>query len=131
MLTLGSMFHAQHTGVPALIAVCFYLAGFAISFGPIVWIMLTEMYPVPIRGQAMSIAVAAQWIANLLVSGTFPLLLGDSTLNAAWNHAFPFWLYGALGIVAAFVVMRYLPETRGVRTEGLVALWKREDAVAR
>jgi SP family xylose:H+ symportor-like MFS transporter len=130
MLTLGSMFHLQHTGLPALVAICFFLAGFAVSFGPIVWIMLTEIYPAPIRGQAMSYAVAAQWVANLLVSGTFPLLLGNVELSAAYNHGFPFWLYGSFGILAAFVVMRHVPETRGVDSEMLVALWRREDVAA-
>jgi MFS transporter, SP family, xylose:H+ symportor len=127
MLVLGSLFHSQITGALALVAICVYLAGFAVSFGPIVWIMLTEIYPAPIRGQAMSVAVASQWIANLLVSATFPLLFGSDSLNAAWSHAFPFWLYGAFGIFAAFIVMRYVPETRGVDSDQLAALWHRED----
>jgi SP family xylose:H+ symportor-like MFS transporter len=130
MLVLGSLFHSQNTGILGLIAICLYLAGFALSFGPIVWIMLTEIYPAPIRGKAMSVAVSAQWIANLLVSATFPLLLGNDTLNAAWNHAFPFWLYGSFGILAAFVVLRYVPETRGVDSELLAGLWRREDVAA-
>ncbi len=130
MLTLGALFHAQNTGMFGLAAICIYLAGFAISFGPIVWIMMTEIYPAPIRGQAMSIAVASQWIANLAVSATFPLLLGNDTLNSAWNHGFPFLLYGSFGLLAAFVVMRYVPETRGVDSESLVALWRREDVAA-
>jgi SP family xylose:H+ symportor-like MFS transporter len=130
MLVLGSLFHTQHTGLVALLAICLYLAGFALSFGPIVWIMLTEIYPEPIRGQAMSYAVAAQWIANLLVSGTFPLLLGNDTLNAAWNHGFPFWVYGSLALLAAFFVMKFVPETRGVDSEMLAALWRREDVAA-
>ena len=127
MLALGSLFHTQQAGSFGLAAVCLYLAGFALSFGPIVWIMMTEIYPAPIRGQAMSLAVASQWIANLLVSGTFPLLLGNDTLNGAWNYAFPFWLYGSLAIIAAFIVLRYVPETRGVDSEHLTALWRRED----
>jgi SP family xylose:H+ symportor-like MFS transporter len=126
MLLLGSLFSSQNTGLLGLAAICLYLVGFALSFGPIVWIMLTEIYPEPIRGQAMSIAVASQWIANLLISATFPLLLGNDTLNAAWHHGFPFWLYGSFGILAAFIVMRYVPETRGVDGESLAALWKRE-----
>jgi SP family xylose:H+ symportor-like MFS transporter len=130
MLMLGSLFHSQNTGALALVAICFYLAGFAVSFGPIVWIMLTEIYPAPIRGQAMSIAVASQWIANLLVSGTFPLLLGNDGLNAAWNHGFAFWLYGSLAILAAFIVMKFVPETRGVDSDSLAALWRREDVSA-
>jgi MFS transporter, SP family, xylose:H+ symportor len=127
MLALGSLFHSQQAGVFGLAAICLYLAGFAVSFGPIVWIMMTEIYPAPIRGQAMSLAVASQWIANLLVSGTFPLLLGNDTLNAAWNHGFPFWLYGSFGIIAAFIVLRYVPETRGVDSEHLSALWRRAE----
>jgi MFS transporter, SP family, xylose:H+ symportor len=130
MLMLGSLFHSQNTGPLALIAICFYLAGFAVSFGPIVWIMLTEIYPAPIRGQAMSIAVAAQWVANLVVCATFPMLFGNDTLNAAWSHGFPFWLYGSLAIVATFVVMRFVPETRGVDSDMLAALWRREDIAA-
>lgn len=127
MLMLGSMFSSQNTGLLGLAAICLYLVGFALSFGPIVWIMLTEIYPAPIRGQAMSIAVASQWIANLLISATFPLLLGNDTLNAAWHHGFPFWLYGSFGIVAAFIVMRYVPETRGVDGDSVAALWRREE----
>jgi SP family xylose:H+ symportor-like MFS transporter len=130
MLMLGSLFHAENTGPLALVVICCYLAGFAVSFGPIVWIMLTEIYPAPIRGQAMSIAVAAQWIANLLVSGTFPLLLGNDTLNGAWNHGFPFWLYGSLALLAAFIVMKFVPETRAVDSEQLAALWRQEEVEA-
>jgi SP family xylose:H+ symportor-like MFS transporter len=130
MIALGVLFHANQTGVAGLIAICAYLAGFAISFGPIVWIMLTEIYPEPIKGRAMTLAVAAQWIANLLVSATFPLMLGNDTLNASWNHGFPFWVYGACGIIAAFVVMRFVPETNGVDSDSLAALWRREDVAA-
>ena len=130
MLTLGSLFHSQNTGLLGLVAICFYLAGFAISFGPVVWIMLSEIYPAPIRGQAMSLAVATQWVANLLVAGTFPLLLGNETLNAAWNHGFAFWVYGGCAILASFVVLRFVPETRGVDSEMLAGLWRREDAPA-
>jgi SP family xylose:H+ symportor-like MFS transporter len=127
MLSLGALFDAQQTGVFGLVAMCFFLAGFAISFGPIVWIMMTELFPSPIRGKAMPIAVASQWIANLLVSGSFPLIMGNDTLNQAWNHGFAFWLYGGFSLLAAFVVMRYVPETRGVDSDQLSALWKRED----
>ena len=68
----------------------------------------------------MSIAVASQWIANLLVSATFPLLLGNDSLNAAWNHGFPFWLYGSFGILAAFIVhaLRARDAGRGQRLAG-------------
>jgi len=127
MLTLGALFHTQTVATWGLAAICCYLAGFALSFGPIVWIMMSEIYPAPIRSQAMSIAVASQWVANLLVSGTFPLLLGNGTLNAAWNHGFPFWIYGSFALLAAFIVLRFVPETRGVDSEHLSALWRKEE----
>jgi SP family xylose:H+ symportor-like MFS transporter len=127
MIALGVLFHSNHTGVLAFVAICAFLAGFAVSFGPIVWIMLSEIYPEPIKGQAMSLAVAAQWIANLLVSATFPMMLRNDALNASWNHGFAFWLYGACGIAAAFVVMQFIPETRGVDSESMAALWRREE----
>jgi SP family xylose:H+ symportor-like MFS transporter len=130
MLVLGILFHLNQTGIFGLIAICTFLAGFAVSFGPIVWIMLTEIYPAPIKGKAMSLAVAAQWTANLLVSATFPMLLRSEALNTSWNHGFAFWLYGAFGILAAFVVMRFIPETRGVDSDMLAALWRREDVAA-
>jgi SP family xylose:H+ symportor-like MFS transporter len=130
MWSLGLLFQAEHTGTFGLIAMCCFLAGFAISFGPIVWIMMTELFPAPIRGQAMSVAVASQWIANLLVAGSFPLLMGSDALNAAWHHGFAFLLYGSFALLAAFVVMRYVPETRGVDNDQLSALWRREDLAA-
>ncbi len=130
MLALGSLFHTQQTGAYGLAAVCCFLVGFAISFGPIVWIMMTELFPLPIRGQAMGVAVASQWVANLLVSGTFPWLFGSDALNSAWSHGFAFWLYGGLAVTSAFVVMRFVPETRGVDGEALSALWRREEAAA-
>ena len=130
-LALGSLFDSQQTGIYGLVAVCCFFAGFAISFGPIVWIMMTELFPEPIRGRAMAAAVASQWIANLLVSGTFPWIFGNEFLNQAWSHGFAFWLYGGFAIVAAFVVTKYVPETRGVHSEHLSALWRREEAAAR
>lgn len=130
MLVLGSMFHSNNTGIAALIAICAFLAGFAVSFGPVVWIMLTEIYPAAIKQQAMSLAVAAQWIANLLVSGTFPMLLGHDGLNLSYHHGFAFWVYGTIGLIAAFVVMKFVPETRGVDSDLLAVLWRREDREA-
>jgi SP family xylose:H+ symportor-like MFS transporter len=130
MLALGSFFHTQQEGVLGLVAACGFLAGFAISFGPIVWIMMSELFPAPIRGRAMALAVASQWAANLLVSGTFPWLFRNEALNAAWSHGLAFWIYGSFAMLGVYVVMRHVPETRGVDSEHLSALWRREEAAA-
>ena len=129
MIALGSMFHAESTGTCGLIAMCCYMAGLGMSFGPIVWIMMSEIFPAPIRGQAMSMAIAAQWSANFLVSFTFPVMFGDSTLNGFAHGGFAFWIYGAFGVLAAFVVLRFVPETKGVDGERLGAFWRRQAGI--
>jgi SP family xylose:H+ symportor-like MFS transporter len=110
-------FHGSSTF--GLIAVFCYLTGLGVSFGPIVWIMLSEMYPAPIRAQAMSSAVTAQWGANFLVAASFPWLFHDSSVA--------FWIYGGFAVLAAFVVLRFVPETKGIDSERLGAFWRREN----
>ena len=65
MLTLGFLFYTGNVGTPALIAAVAYIAGFALSWGPVVWVLLSEIFPNAIKSQAMAIAVAAQWIGEL------------------------------------------------------------------
>jgi MFS transporter, SP family, xylose:H+ symportor len=131
MMAIGTLFQTEVTGTYGLVAICCYLAGLGMSFGPIVWILMSELFPPPIRGQAMSIAIAAQWAANFLVASTFPMLFGDSTLTALAHHSFPFWIYGAFALLAAFVVSRYVPETKGVDHEVLGAFWRHHDRMDR
>jgi SP family xylose:H+ symportor-like MFS transporter len=126
MVTIGSLFEDGTAGAYGLSALCLYMVGFGVSFGPIVWIMMSEIFPPPIRSQAMSLTVAAQWGANCLVSFTFPVMFGNSGLNDFAHGGFAFWIYGAFGLLAAFVVMRYVPETKGVDGDQVAALWRRE-----
>jgi len=126
MMALGALFENENTGVYGLIAMCCYMVALGISFGPIVWIMMSEVFPAPIRGQAMSVAISAQWGANFLVSFTFPVMFGDSGLNAFGHGGFAFWIYGAFGLLAAFVVLRFVPETKGIDGDQVAALWRRE-----
>jgi MFS transporter, SP family, xylose:H+ symportor len=130
MMALASMFQMQSSATFGLIAMCCYLIGLGISFGPIVWIILSEMYPAPIRAQAMSMTVTAQWGANFLVAVSFPVLFGSSALNAATNGGFAFWIYGGFSVLAAFVVLRFVPETKGIDSERLDAFWRRQTAIA-
>jgi len=123
MLTLGCLFNAQVVGLAALIAVVVYIGGFALSWGPVAWVMLSEMFPNSIKGKAMALAVAAQWIANLLVSASFKVLDGNSTLNALFHHGLAYWLYGVMSILAGIFVIRYVPETKGRSLEAIQDLW--------
>jgi SP family xylose:H+ symportor-like MFS transporter len=128
MLTLGFLFYTNHVGVVALVAVVAYIAGFALSWGPVVWVLLSEIFPNPVKGKAMAIAVAAQWAANILVSMSFKVLIGSSALNALFNHAFPYWIYGAMSILAALFVLRFVPETKERKLEEIHELWARARA---
>ncbi len=99
MMALGSLFRTDHASAYGLTAMCLYMAGLGMSFGPIVWILMSEIFPPPIRAQAMSLAIAAQWGANFLVSFTFPIMFGDAALNGFAHGGFAFWIYGGFGIL--------------------------------
>ena len=125
MFTLGSLFNANALGLPALIAMLVYIAGFAMSWGPVTWVLLSEIFPNPIKGKAMAIAVVAQWVANLAVSWSFKVIDGNSWLVAQFNHGFAYWVYGVMGVLAALFVLRAVPETKGRHLEDMHHLWAR------
>ena len=129
MMAVGAMFQTDNTATWGLAAICCYLIGFGVSFGPIVWIMFSEIFPGPIRGQALSIAVATQWGANFLVGTTFPMMFGNSTLDAFAHGGLAFFVYGGFGLLGAFVVLRYVPETKGLDNDHAGAFWHRQIGV--
>ncbi len=101
----------------AMISLPVYVACFAIGLGPVFWLLISEIYPLKIRGRAMSVATVTNWAANLLVALTFLSLL--HTLGRSWT----FWLYGIVGIVAWVFVYRLVPETKGSTLEEIDARW--------
>jgi len=122
MFALGFFFFFQSLGVGALVAMGIYVAAFAISWGPITWVMLSEIFPNSIRG-AMSIAVAAQWVANLTISWTFPMMNDNAVLTNLFHHGFSYWVYGAMGILAIIFVWKMVTETKGRTLEDMGELW--------
>ena len=124
MLALGSCFYLNSLGYLALFFMLLYTAGFAMSWGPVTWVLLSEIFPNSIRG-AMSIAVAAQWIANLIVSWTFPRMNDNTWLTGQFHHGFSYWIYGLMGIIAAVFVWKLVPETKGKTLEEMEKLWKK------
>ncbi|MFO7853490.1 MAG: D-xylose transporter XylE [Bacteroidota bacterium] len=125
MFTLGFFFFFQSLGVGALVAMGVYTAAFAMSWGPVTWVLLSEIFPNAIRG-VMSIAVAAMWIANLSVSWTFPMMNDNVTLTELFNHGFAYWVYGFMGILAALFLWKMVPETKGKALEDMEELWSRK-----
>lgn len=124
MFVLAYLFQVRDLGLPSLIAVVAYVGGFSLSWGPITWVMLAEIFPTSIKGQAMGIAVAAQWLANILVSWSFRVMDGSSYLNAAFHHSFAYWLYGAMSVLASLFVWRFVPETKGHSLEEIQSMWE-------
>jgi SP family xylose:H+ symportor-like MFS transporter len=88
-------------------------------------VLLSEIFPNKIRGRAMAIAVAMQWIANYLVSWTFPMLDDSSLLTAAFHHGFSYWIYAFMGFLAAIFIWKLVPETKGKTLEEMERVVKR------
>jgi MFS transporter, SP family, xylose:H+ symportor len=123
MIALGTEFWLGGKGMMALVCMLVYTAGFAVSWGPVTWVLLSEIFPNQIRGKAMALAVAAQWIANYLVSWTFPILDKNPYLVEHFKHGFAYWIYGVMGILAALFMGKMVPETKGHSLEQMEALW--------
>jgi sugar porter (SP) family MFS transporter len=116
---LGLVFSLESTstaaGLLATLCLALYIASFAISLGPIFWLMISEIYPLGIRGSAMSVAALCNWGSNFIVALTFPVLL------ATFGGAGAFWLFAAIGVVAWLFVYFMVPETKGRSLEEIEA----------
>lgn len=124
MFGLGMIFYLQKVGFGALICMLLYVASFAMSWGPVTWVLLSEIFPNSIKG-AMSIAVASQWLANLFISTTFPMMNDSSLLTRYFHHGFAYWIYAVMGILAAIFMFRFVPETKGKTLEEIQRFWKK------
>jgi SP family xylose:H+ symportor-like MFS transporter len=117
MFALGTTFFMKSVGMGALVFMLLYIASFAMSWGPVCWVLLSEIFPNKIRGRALAVAVAAQWISNYLVSWTFPMMDKNSYLIDTFNHGFAYWIYGVMGVLATVFVWKFVPETKGKTLE--------------
>lgn len=105
-----SFFNPQMSGalkMATVLSIVFYIASFAISLGPIFWLMIAEIYPLRIRGRAMSLATLANWGFNALVASTF------LTLTERLGKAGAFWFYAVVCVFGIVFCHFYVPETKG------------------
>ena len=123
LLAMGLAAYFQRTELWVLLFILSYIACFALSVGPVTWVILSEIFPTRIRGRAMAIATVCLWIANYIVSQTFPMMDENQWLLARFHHAFPFWVYGAFSVILLGFVWRFVPETKGKTLEEIEKHW--------
>ena len=98
-------------GIIALVGANLFVVAFGASWGPLVWVLLGEIFPTRIRGRALGVAAAAQWLTNFAVTMTFPIISQDVSLTLAYG------LYAAFAVLSFFFVFFKIPETKGVALE--------------
>ncbi|MGR5066433.1 sugar porter family MFS transporter [Photobacterium sp. DNB22_13_2] len=117
MTVVGYVLYTGTEGYAALFALCLYVVSYATSWGCACWTMISEIFPNSIRSRAMSIAVGAQWFTGFIVTQSFPMLNDNAFLREHFNGAFSFWLFAILSLICMFVVVKFVPETKGVSLE--------------
>ncbi len=121
LFLVGFLFQRNLSGPLLLIAVLTFVAAFAATLGPITWIVNSEIFPNKLRGRCMSLAILALWVANFLVTQTFPIL--NQTLGAAYT----FWIYGFFSLLTALFALILLPETKGRTLEEIERYWLKQN----
>ncbi|MBQ3631027.1 MAG: D-xylose transporter XylE [Prevotella sp.] len=117
-------FGQEGLGVLTSVSIMIYSASFMFSWGPITWVLIAEIFPNTIRGGAVAIAVAFQWIFNFIVSSSFvPMFNLHLTEGDDFGHWFTYGLYGIICLIAALFVWKLVPETKGKTLEDMTRLW--------
>ncbi|CAM3558363.1 sugar porter family MFS transporter [Marinicrinis lubricantis] len=118
LVFVGFAFHSGHTEGPwVLVFLLLYVASFAISLGPVVWVVISEIFPNRVRARATAIASMALWAADYLVSQAFPMML-DSI-----GPATTFWVFAVMSVFTFFFTWKTVPETKGKTLEEIDQLW--------
>jgi MFS transporter, SP family, xylose:H+ symportor len=113
----------QSSSASLLLYVLLYIACFAFSVGPVTWILLSELFPMSIRAHAMAVSTAALWVANFLVSQTFPMLDQNPFLIAHFGHGFPFFIYAFFCVIEVWFVFTFVRETKNRSLEEIEQYW--------
>lgn len=122
-MAVGALCVTLAAAVPSLpavvgvVGIMVYSASFMFSWGPICWVLIAEIFPNTIRGAAVAIAVAFQWVSNFIVSSTFVPLY-------SWSPSFTYGFYCVMCLIAALFVWKMVPETKGKTLEDMTVLWR-------
>ncbi len=117
MFAISALAFNKVIGISTLVFIIIYTASFMMSWGPICWVLIAEIFPNKIRGQGVAIAVAVQWFANYLISSTYPPMM---EFSGGLTYAF----YGTMAVLSALFVWKMVPETKGKSLEEMEKMWK-------
>ncbi len=118
MFAISALAFTNTIGISTLVFIIIYTASFMMSWGPICWVLIAEIFPNQIRGRAVAVAVAAQWIANYLVSSTYPPMM-------EFSGGMTYGIYAVMSVLSAIFVWKMVPETKGKTLEDMDKLWKK------
>ncbi len=123
LFALGAAFKISGGGstlasAVAIVSLMTYVASFAVSLGPIFWLLNAEIYPLSVRSKAAGVGTMANWTFNFIVSLTFLLLI------EALGRSGAFWLYGCIGLLTLAFCWKFVPETKGKRLEDIQAFFQ-------
>ncbi|MDL2255112.1 D-xylose transporter XylE [Parabacteroides sp. OttesenSCG-928-K15] len=118
MFAISGLAFMNIIGISTLVFIIIYTASFMMSWGPICWVLIAEIFPNKIRGQAVAIAVAAQWAANYFISSTYPAMM-------EFSGGMTYGFYGLMAVLSALFVWRMIPETKGKTLEEMEEYWKK------
>lgn len=118
LFMIGLLFQMQAFDGPwILIFILLYIASFAASFGPVVWVLISEIYPNKIRGRAASVATMSNWVSNFFVTLLFPLMLDGL------GEPISFWIFCVWCIISFVFIYAIVPETKGKTLEEIENSW--------
>lgn len=105
-------------GISTLVFIIIYTASYMMSWGPIVWVLLSEIFPNRVRGGAMAIAVAVQWFANFTITSFYPFMM---EISSSMTYGF----YALMCVLSGIFVWKFVPETKGKTLEELETIWSK------
>ena len=125
-MLLAGTFVANQVGILSLVGILLFIGSFALSMGPVMWVLLPEMFPNKIRSAAMSVAVAVLWATNYSISQMFPVVM-ESKLNVegVWNGSLPYFIFIIFIAITLLFTKKYIPETKGKSLEELEKIWNK------
>jgi SP family xylose:H+ symportor-like MFS transporter len=122
MFAIGMLSFFKVIGIATLVFIIIYTASFMMSWGPICWVLISEIFPNKIRSKAVAIAVAAMWAANYLISSTYPAMMGISS-------GITYCIYSIMSVLSFIFVWKMIPETKNKTLEEMENIWRKPSEV--